>query len=45
MDKEQIEKLIEVLDAQSVQQYDLSRLLAPPFKRFTQRPLPPLPQN
>ncbi|WP_342118485.1 TMAO reductase system periplasmic protein TorT [Pseudoduganella sp. OTU4001] len=36
---------IEVLDAQSVQQYDLSRLLAPPFKRFTQRPLPPPSQN
>lgn len=35
---------IEVLDAESVRRYDLSRLLAPPFKRFTQRPLPP-PQN
>ena len=35
---------IEVLDAASVQRYDMSRLLAPPFKRFTQRPLPPLPE-
>lgn len=36
---------IEVLDAASVRHYDMSRLLAPPFKRFTQRPLPPLPPN
>lgn len=36
---------IEILDAASLAHYDMTRLLAPPFKRFTQRPLPPLPPN
>lgn len=32
---------IEMLDRASIPHYDFSRLLAPPFERFTQRPLPP----
>lgn len=40
-----VSPVIEVLDASTVQRYDMTRLLAPPFKRFIQRPLPPLPPN